>query len=83
MRVRAWHPLGHAGPRGSLQGKQGQVVRVDRPANLPDLEAHGGRSPRSDLFGAIHDRRAVPGEGGAAGETVHVDLWERYLEAAG
>ena len=58
-------------------------MRVDRPANLPDLEAHGGGAVLDPTYSVRFTTDELWGEGGAAGETVHVDLWERYLEAAG
>src|SRR5207302_1077238 len=42
VRVREWHPLGHTRAPRYVQGKRGVIDRVDFPANVPDIEAHGG-----------------------------------------
>jgi nitrile hydratase subunit beta len=78
VRVRQWHPRGHTRCPQYVRGKPGTVVRVDRAASLPDLEAH------------TDDRRSEPiccvrfeaGDlWGRPGDAVHVDLWSSYLEA--
>jgi nitrile hydratase subunit beta len=56
------------------------VVRVDGPANLPDLEAHGGGKVLDPTYSVRFAGRELWGEGGDVGVMVHVDLWERYLE---
>lgn len=80
VRVREWHPLGHTRAPRYVQGKSGVVVRVDEPANVPDLEAHGGAKVLDPTYSVRFTSRELWGEGGADGETINVDLWERYLE---
>jgi nitrile hydratase beta subunit len=80
VRVRAWHPAGHTRAPRYVQGKRGVVVRVDGPFNLPDFEAHGGGHVLDPTYSVRFTARELWGEAGAADETVHVDLWERYLE---
>ena len=83
VRVREWHPLGHTRAPRYVQGRRGVVVRVDRAANVPDLEAHGGGYVKDPTYSVGFTSRELWGEGGGAGETVHVDLWECYLEEDG
>ena len=80
VRVRQWHPRGHTRCPQYVRGKRGTIVRLDPPASLPDLEAHGDdrrdepqacvRFEATDLWGTGRD-------------AVHVDLWVSYLEPAG
>jgi nitrile hydratase subunit beta len=80
VRVREWHPLGHTRAPRYVQGKRGEVVRVDGASNVPDIEAHGGGYVLDPTYSVRFASRELWGEGGAEGECVHVDLWERYLE---
>jgi nitrile hydratase subunit beta len=82
VRVREWHPLGHTRAPRYVQGKRGVVVRIDGPHNVPDVEAHGGGQVLDPTYSVRFTSRELWGEGGADGETMHVDLWERYLEDA-
>lgn len=78
--VREWHPSGHTRAPRYVQGKRGVVTRVDGPANVPDYEAHGGGLVLDPTYSVRFTARELWGEGGSSGETVNVDLWERYLE---
>jgi nitrile hydratase len=80
VRVREWHPQGHTRAPRYAQGKRGTVVRVDSPANLPDVEAHGGGRVLDPTYSIRFTTKELWGQGGADGETVNVDLWEHYLE---
>jgi nitrile hydratase len=83
VRVREWHPPGHTRAPRYVQGKRGVVVRFDGEHNVPDVEAHGGDALAEPAYSVRFDSRELWGEGGAPGEFVHVDLWERYLEEDG
>ena len=80
VRVREWHPLGHTRAPRYVQGKRGVVVRVDGAPNVPDFEAHGGGKVLDPTYSVRFTARELWGDGGADGDVVHVDLWERYLE---
>ena len=80
IRVREWHPLGHTRAPRYVQGKRGTVARVDAPANLPDVEAHGGGQVQDPTYSIRFSARELWGDGGADGEAIYVDLWEFYLE---
>jgi nitrile hydratase subunit beta len=81
VRVREWHPLGHTRAPRYVQGKRGVVVRFDGAANVPDLEAHGGGTVLDPTYSVGFTSRELWGDGGSDGVTIHVDLWERYLES--
>jgi nitrile hydratase len=80
VRVREWHPPGHTRAPRYVQGKEGVVVRVDGAHNVPDVEAHSDRRVLEPTYSVRFTARELWGEGGADGEVVHVDLWDRYLE---
>lgn len=81
VRVGEWHPLGHTRAPRYVQGKRGVVTRIDPPANFADIEAHGGGLVLDPAYSVRFTSRELWGEGGGDGETVNVDLSERYLEA--
>ena len=66
--------------RGTCRASTGVVVRVDGAYNVPDVEAHSDRRVLEPTYSVRFTARELWGEGGADGEVVHVDLWERYLE---
>jgi nitrile hydratase len=80
VRVRSWHPPGHTRAPRYVQGKVGVIDRVDEPANLPDVEAHGGGQVLNPTYSVRFTARDLWGDGGSDGVTVNVDLWEHYLE---
>ena len=80
VRVREWHPRGHTRAPRYVQGKRGEVVRVDGAFNVPDIEAHGGGFVLDPTYSVRFTSRELWGDGGSESECVHVDLWERYLE---
>jgi nitrile hydratase len=63
-----------------VQGKRGVIARVDEPANVPDFEAHGGGTVLDPTYSVRFTAEELWGDGAGGGETIHVDLWERYLE---
>jgi nitrile hydratase beta subunit len=80
VRVREWHPPGHTRAPRYVQGKRGVIVRHDGAEHVPDFEAHGGGLVLDPVYSVRFTARELWGEGGGAGESIHVDLWERYLE---
>jgi nitrile hydratase len=82
VRVREQHPPGHTRAPRYVQGRRGTVVRVDEAAAIDDIEAHGGGSVTDPLYSVRFASRALWGEAGTDGDSVHVDLFERYLQEA-
>jgi nitrile hydratase len=80
VRVRAWHPPGHTRAPRYVQGKRGTIVRFDGAHNVSDIEAHSGGFVTDPVYSVRFTSRELWGDGGADGEVVHVDLFERYLE---
>jgi nitrile hydratase len=80
VRVREWHPPGHTRAPRYVQGKRGVIARYDGVFELPDSAAHGGGTVLDPTYSVRFTSRELWGDGGADGEVVYADLWERYLE---
>ncbi len=79
VRVRDWHPPGHTRCPRYVRGKPGVVVRVDGTHSVPDVEAHGTARRREPTYSVRFDAADLWGDG-QRGVSVHVDLWDSYLE---
>jgi nitrile hydratase subunit beta len=79
VRVREWHPSGHTRCPGYVRGKAGTVVRVDGLYSVPDIEAHGTARRREQTYSIRFDAAELWRDG-QRGVSVHVDLWDCYLE---
>jgi nitrile hydratase beta subunit len=79
VRVREWHPQGHTRCPRYVRGKAGVVVRLDGAYSVPDVEAHGP-ARRSEPTYSVRFDAADLWRDGQDGVTVHVDLWDSYLE---
>ena len=77
--MRERHPPGHTRAPRYAQGKHGTIARVDEPAEIDDIEAHGGGSVTDPLYSVRFTSRELWGEAGTDGDVVHIDLFERYL----
>jgi nitrile hydratase subunit beta len=82
VRVRNEHPRGHTRCPRYVRGRRGTVVRVDGVFPLPDVAAHDDRPCAEPAYGVRFPARELWGDAAAANETIHVDLWESYLEPA-
>lgn len=80
VRVRNVETPGHTRCPRYVRGKRGTVVRVDRRFSLPDLEAHTGEQRHEHTYAVRFTSSELWGAAAGAGETIHVDLWESYLE---
>ena len=79
VRVRDWHPPGHTRCPRYVRGKAGVVVRVDGIHSVPDVEAHGAARRHEPTYSVRFDAADLWGDG-QRGVSVHVDLWDSYLE---
>lgn len=82
VHVREWHPPGHTRAPRYVQGRRGTIARVHGAVNVDDIEAHGGGLVTDPFYAVRFTSRELWGDGGADGEVVHVDLFERYLRDA-
>jgi len=75
------HPRGHTRLPRYARGKRGTVHLVHGVHVFPDTNAHGlGEQPRP-LYSVRFDARELWGEDAQPNQSVHIDLWESYLEA--
>jgi hypothetical protein len=63
-----------------VRDREGLVVRVDPRANVPELEAHAGRLAPETVYCVRFSCSELWGDE-REDAVVHVDLYERYLEA--
>jgi nitrile hydratase len=83
VRVRDWHPPGHTRCPRYVRGKPGVIVRVDGIYSVPDVEAHSTVSDRRhEPTYSVRFDAADLWHDGQHGVSVHVDLWDSYLESA-
>ncbi len=79
VRVRDLHPPGHTRCPRYVRGKAGTVVRVDGTHSVPDIEAHGTARRHEPTYSVRFDAVELWRDG-QRGTSVHVDLWDSYLE---
>jgi len=82
VRVRTIHPRGHTRVPRYVRGVCGEVLHVTRPVSFPDAAAHGLPFRREPTYHVLFEAKDLWPEDEGSGETVVVDLWETYLEAA-
>ena len=76
VRVRDVDTRGHTRCPRYVRGRVGIVVRADGPSSLPDVEAHSPERRMERQYCVAFPARDDDGA------TVHVDLFESYLEDA-
>lgn len=83
-RVRALNinPLGHTRLPRYARGRGGIVIAVRGCHVLPDTNAHGEGEQPTWLYGVRFGAQELWGTEANAGDHVHLDLWEPYLEPA-
>ena len=81
VRVRAIATTGHTRAVRYAQGRFGTIEAHRGCHVFPDLGAQGEKLGRH-LYGVGFRADELWGEAGSPRDTVHIDLWEPYLEAA-
>jgi nitrile hydratase len=79
--VRNDHPEGHTRCPRYVRRTEGEIVSVHGAHVLPDASAHG-EERAEPLYTVGFDAEELWGPDREADDTVHVDLWESYLEEA-
>ncbi|MBA3810450.1 MAG: nitrile hydratase subunit beta [Caulobacteraceae bacterium] len=82
VRARTFNPVGHTRLPRYARGRAGVIARDHGVHVLPDANAHGlGESPER-LYGVRFAARDLWGEAARAGDSVHLDLWDTYIDPA-
>jgi len=75
------NPAGHTRLPRYARGKTGTIVRYHGVHVFPDTSAHGLGEQPQPLYCVRFEARTLWGESAGARESMHLDLWESYLEA--
>lgn len=82
VRARNMHPTGHTRLPRYVRGRVG-VVALDRGVyRFPDTSAHLQGDEPQHLYSITFGARELWGEQASPRDTVHLDLWDDYLERA-
>lgn len=82
VRARNLHPTGHTRLPRYARGKTGSIVRHHGAHVLPDASAHRKGDMPQHLYTVRFSARELWGERAHSSDSVHLDLWESYLEPA-
>jgi nitrile hydratase subunit beta len=81
VRVREIGFAGHTRCPGFVMGRRGMVVRDDGPAAVPEVEGHLGRRVMEHVYSVRFAATELWPESTDGHAVIHVDLYERYLDA--
>jgi nitrile hydratase len=82
VRARNLHPTGHTRLPRYCRGRRG-VVAIDHGVFIfPDTHAHGQGNKPQHVYSVRFTAQELWGPDAPARDSVHVDLWDDYLEAA-
>ncbi|HEY5070849.1 MAG TPA: nitrile hydratase subunit beta [Caulobacteraceae bacterium] len=76
------NPRGHTRLPRYIRGRRGVIERDHGVHVFPDTHAHGGGECPQRLYGVRFSARELWGEAAALADTVHLDMWDSYLEPA-
>ena len=65
-----------------VRGRQGAIVRVYGVHDLQDTVPEGTPAQPQAVYNVRFDARELWGESAEENQTVHLDMWESYLDAA-
>lgn len=82
VRARTMNPTGHTRLPRYARGKAGIIVRHHGAHVFPDASAHGQGDVAQHLYTVRFAARELWGKDANPRDSVHLDLWESYLEPA-
>ena len=82
VRARNINPTGHTRLPRYARGKVGVIVRDHGVYLLPDSNAHFQGEKRQHVYSVRFAARELWGENAPPRDSVHLDLWDDYLERA-
>ena len=65
-----------------MRNRSGEIVRVDPDCPVPELEAHAGVRLVEPVYCVRFTSEELCGGGDTDRAVIHVDLYDRYLEAS-
>jgi nitrile hydratase beta subunit len=82
VRARNINPTGHTRLPRYARGKTGVIVRDHGVYLFPDTNAHFQGEKRQHVYSVRFAARELWGEDASVRDSVHLDLWDDYLERA-
>jgi nitrile hydratase beta subunit len=82
VRARNINPAGHTRLPRYARGKSGTIGRDHGVYTFPDTNAHFQGQKRQHVYSVRFSARELWGEPVSARDSVHLDLWDDYLEHA-
>lgn len=83
VRARNINPVGHTRLPRYARGKKGQIVRDHGVFVFPDTNAQYRGEKRQHVYCVRFAARELWGEDASPRDSVHIDMWNDYLEHAG
>jgi nitrile hydratase len=80
VRARNLNPAGHTRLPRYVRGKRGHIVRDHGVYDFPDTAAHGLGDNRQHVYSVRFAARELWGDAAPPRDSVHLDLWDDYLE---
>jgi nitrile hydratase len=82
VRARNIHPAHHTRLPRYARGKQGVIVRLHGIFIFPDTNAHSEGENPGHVYSVRFASTELWGENASTRDSVHLDLWDEYLEVA-
>lgn len=82
VRARNMNPPGHTRLPRYARGKTGIVTRDHGVYSFPDTNAHFQGEKRQHVYSVRFAARELWGDNASARDSVHLDMWDDYLERA-
>ena len=82
MRARNINPIGHTRLPRYARGKTGVVERDHGVYGFPDTNAHFQGEKRQHVYSVRFTARELWGDAASPRDSVHIDMWDDYLERA-
>jgi len=80
VRARNIHPLGHTRLPRYARGKIGEIVQDHGVYTFPDSNSRFQGEKRQHVYSVRFTSRELWGESASPRDSVHLDLWDDYLE---
>jgi hypothetical protein len=74
------NPAGHTRLPRYARAKRGTIVRDHGVYDFPDTAAHGLGTKRQHVYAVRFAAQELWGESASRRDSVHLDLWDDYLE---